>query len=656
HQFQSSADKGCEDASYGNTCRVSDRNFDIRAMKSSELSGFFLLGDDDSKESMKNYLVVAISQSGTTTDTNRTVDMLRSRGARTLAIVNRRDSDLTFKAEGVLYTSSGRDIEMSVASTKAFYSQLTAGAILGLHIASMTGTISARRLTDEINELSRLPEKMNKVLDMKEKIKKSAFRLAISRNYWATVGSGSNKTSADEIRIKLSELCYKTISSDFVEDKKHIDLSSEPLIIICAAGTRESVLKDIIKDTAIFHAHKAAPVVITNEGEDRFDNYAEDVFRVPAVNEHLAPVLNTLVGHLWGYYAALSINEGSEFIYNRQNDIKELVSEYKNMGRDAYEVILEKHFREKVASFYKDFSKRRREKRFPAAMGIDNAANITLLLKYLAGRLPVADFEIDFARKGTPANMLDEFFKNMSEAINTMARPVDAIKHQAKTVTVGTSRISDKVERFDFTEKFEGPLFDELAANGLAISQITNKNVVVIKNLQEVISVVKGALLYKISGLNLLGEPTSETRIDVVKKTGIIESEVSRVETEHQLKGTKNIIVREGNVYIGKGRKDGRSILVIPVLSASPNSSVIEYLLSIHVGFKESTQVSLLNKIKALGGKYTRIKDIILETDVVKWDDTLLDLVDIDTLFGDSGEKIAEAIISKKEELSANRT
>lgn len=624
------------------------QNFEIRAMKSSELSGFFIIGDDEAKESMKNHLVVAISQSGTTTDTNRTVDMVRSRGARTLAIVNRRDSDLTFKTEGVLYTSSGRDIEMSVASTKAFYSQLTAGALLGLHIASITGSISSETLADEINELNSLPEKMQKVLNMKEKIKKSAFRLAISRNYWATVGSGSNKTSADEIRIKLSELCYKTISSDFVEDKKHIDLSSEPLIIICAAGTRESVLKDIIKDTAIFHAHKAAPIVITNEGEDRFDGYAEDVFRVPETKEHFAPILNTLVGHLWGYYAALSINEGSQFFYNCQSDIKELISEYKSMGRDVYEVILEKNFREKMASFYNDFSRRRREKRFPAAMGIDNASNITLLLKYLSGRLPVADFEIDFARKGTPANMLDEFFKNMAEAINTMARPVDAIKHQAKTVTVGTSRIADKADTFDFTEKFEGTLFDELAANGLLISQITNKNVVVIKNLQEVVASVKGALLYKISGLNLLGEPTPDTRIDVVNKTGIIASEVSRVETEHQLKGTKNIIVREGNVYIGKGRKDGRSILVIPVLSASQTSSVIEYLLSIHVGFKNSDQVSLLNKIKALGGKYTRIKDIILETDTIKWDDTLLDLVEIETLFGDSGEKVAEAIISRK--------
>jgi glucosamine--fructose-6-phosphate aminotransferase (isomerizing) len=79
---------------------------------------------------MSDTLVIAISQSGTTTDTNRTVDMVKARGAHTLAIVNRRDSDITFKVDGVVYTSSGRDIEMSVASTKAFYSQIIAGALL----------------------------------------------------------------------------------------------------------------------------------------------------------------------------------------------------------------------------------------------------------------------------------------------------------------------------------------------------------------------------------------------------------------------------------------------------------------------------------------------------------------------------------------------
>ena len=88
---------------------------------------------------MADALVVAISQSGTTTDTNRVGGHGRQRGARTLAIVNRRDSDLTFKVDGVMYTSSGRDIEMSVASTKAFYAQIIAGALLGLHFAQLKG-------------------------------------------------------------------------------------------------------------------------------------------------------------------------------------------------------------------------------------------------------------------------------------------------------------------------------------------------------------------------------------------------------------------------------------------------------------------------------------------------------------------------------------
>ncbi|MCG8686356.1 MAG: glutamine--fructose-6-phosphate aminotransferase, partial [Desulfobacterales bacterium] len=523
--------------------------------------------------------------------------------------------------------------------TKAFYSQITAGAVLGLHLAALLKARSEEYINNQILTLNELPEKMKAILEMKEEIKSCADRLAVTKNYWATVGSGANKTSADEIRIKLSELCYKTISSDFVEDKKHIDLSSEPLIIVCAAGTRESVLGDIIKDTAIFHAHKACPIVITTEGEDRFDLYAKAVFKIPEIQEHFAPILNTLVGHIWGYYAALAMNQSSKFMYDARHKIQEFIDDFKGLGHDDYEVLLENKFREKIAEFYNQFSEKRRQGGFPAAIGLDTIANITLLLKYLSGRLPVSDFEIDFGIKGTPPNMFATFFDNMGQAINTMARPVDAIKHQAKTVTVGTSRIS---------ETFEGPVFDLLSEHDLQIAQLTNKNVLVIKNLQEIISTVKGALLYRITGLNLLGEVTGDTRIEVLKKTGALKNETSRVETDHRLKGTKNIIVREGNVYIGKGRKDNKSILVIPILSASPSSpNIIEFILSLNIGFKSSEEVTLLKKIKALGGKYTRLKDWILESESVSWDDKYLNLVDIETLFGSSAEKAVEAIIEK---------
>jgi glutamine---fructose-6-phosphate transaminase (isomerizing) len=97
---------------------LTDGELQIDAMTATELSGFAMYAD------MSDMLIVAVSQSGTTTDTNRTVDLVASRGASVLAIVNRRGSELAKKAHGVYYTSDGRDIEMSVASTKAFMHKL----------------------------------------------------------------------------------------------------------------------------------------------------------------------------------------------------------------------------------------------------------------------------------------------------------------------------------------------------------------------------------------------------------------------------------------------------------------------------------------------------------------------------------------------------
>jgi glucosamine--fructose-6-phosphate aminotransferase (isomerizing) len=608
--------------------------YPVNALKASEFSGFQLNEHDDAA-SMADALVIAISQSGTTTDTNRTVDMVKERGAHTLAIVNRRDSDLTFKVDGVMYTSSGRDIEMSVASTKAFYSQIAAGALLGLYIADLKKRRNADFVTEEIKQLIELPHHMRKILAASDVIKESAVKLAVTKTYWAAVGSGPNKASADEIRIKLSELCYKTISSDFVEDKKHIDLSSEPLIIVCAAGTRSTVIGDIIKDTAIFKAHKATPIVIVDEGEDRFAPYADTVFHVPRVREHLAPILNTLVGHIWGYHAALAINEGSRFLFGFQDEIKNTIEEYRAGGLDVYEIILEHAFREKIAEFYNEFRKKRAAGKFPITIGPNVASDLTLLLKYLSGRLPVSDFDLDFNRKGTAVNMLNTLFSCLAEAISTMARPVDAIKHQAKTVTVGTSRTIDRVE---------GILFDALYRESFAISQLTNLNIIVLKNLQAVIERIQGSTLYRIEGLSVLGEPVEDTTIKVIKKQGDIATVPSRVETDSRLKGTKRIIVRQGNAYIGKGRKDERSILIIPILTAADGSpNRIEYLLLLHVSFKANVALDI--KKKALGGKYEHIKNIVQENSIA-WQDRFLELLEIEELFGRSAEKIGEYIVS----------
>ncbi len=607
----------------------------IGALKASELSGFFINGNDG-KHSLADMLVVAISQSGTTADTNRTVDMVKEHGAHTLAIVNRRDSDLTFKTDGVIYTSSGRDIEMSVASTKAFYTQIVAGALLGLFMAHTMEKRTIKEISDEIDHLTTLPSAMRQIMRHKDEIAVSAHKLANTKTYWAVVGSGPNKAAADEIRIKLSELCYKTISSDYVEDKKHIDLSSEPLIIVCAAGTRPAVHADLVKDTAIFSAHKAATIVITDEGDDAFGPYANYVHAIPRVPEHLAPIVNTMVGHLWGYYAAQTIHNSSRFLFDFRESLKKMLDDYASQGFDVYEVVLEQLFREKMAAFYRQF----RQHVFPSILGISLTADLTLLLKYLTGRLPVADFEMDFSLRGTAVNMLDTLFDRLNQGINLLTRPIDAIKHQAKTVTVGTSRL---------VERNIGILFDALASHHIDAARLINRNVLVLRHLQKVVDGIRGTILYRIENLDLLGAPTPETTIIVEQKSGVLKPIPSRVESNTQLKGTKEIIVREGNIYIGKGRKDDRSILVIPILSEVPRATnKIDHLLLLNISFKE--RVAIKDKITALGGKFERIRNIVQENSL-QWQDRSLELFALDDLFGISAEKIAEKIVAANREI-----
>ncbi|HEX6658180.1 MAG TPA: SIS domain-containing protein, partial [Ilumatobacter sp.] len=168
---------------------LSDGELDVDAVLATELSGFQLRLD------MSDTLAIAVSQSGTTTDTNRTVDLLRARGAAVIAVVNRRGSDLVDKADGVLFTSDGRDIEMSVASTKAFYAQVAAGALLALGIAAAVGVLSAEREHELLTAL-------RAVLGRRDTIADAARRYAPAKRYWAVVGSGANKVAAEEVRIK----------------------------------------------------------------------------------------------------------------------------------------------------------------------------------------------------------------------------------------------------------------------------------------------------------------------------------------------------------------------------------------------------------------------------------------------------------------------
>jgi len=596
----------------------------VQAIKATDLSGFFL------EEDMSHCLVIAITQSGTTTDTNRAVSMARERGACLIAIVNRRQSDITTKVDGVFYTSDGRDIEMSVASTKAFYAQITAGYILSLFMSRLLGTLSQEDIYREIKQLERAPDLMRRLFDSRDAIRDSAGKLACTKKFWAIVGSGANKVASDEIRIKLSELCYRTISTDVIEDKKHIDLSAEPLILVCAAGSPKVVQEDIVKDVAIFHAHASSVVVIADEGETRFNGIAHSIIHVPASAFPVSVILNTLAGHLWGYYAACSLDEQALAFKSFRASLSELMRSQDSRKFSVYESISDPDLHRLVDGFSAEFHGWCSSRRL-ASMHVETATDITLMLKYAVGKLPVEDFWAE-SDKRAGISPLDELDACLARAIDELARPVDAIRHQAKTVTVGTSR---KVEAP------QGAIFDLIEEMAFTVANIPAKDGLVLKRLQDAISSIRGSTLYAVKGLDAQGQPGEQTTIRVLKKTGIAGEMKSRFDRTGPLKGTKNTIVRTGDVYAGQGKSDSAPIIIVPLLSAS---RAVEHLLLLHVEYL--AEIDIDHKKEILGEKYTDIRNLIDEYNFV-WDERYIAELPIAVLIGEDVETIKNLIFER---------
>jgi glucosamine--fructose-6-phosphate aminotransferase (isomerizing) len=560
----------------------------VRALPATELSGFKL--DDD----MTDTLVVAISQSGTTTDTNRTVDLVRARGASVVAIVNRRNSDLTDKSDGVLYTSDGRDVEMSVASTKAFYAQIAAGILLALGLAKEAGFGDASREHDLLAALRNLPNAMEEVLARREQVA-AAARLAPSRRYWAVVGNGHNRIAAAEIRIKLSELCYKSIACDATEDKKHIDLSSEPLIFVCAAGLAGANADDVAKEVAIYRAHKAAPIVVATDGEDRF-GAALAVIEVPYAHPDVAFVLSTMAGHIFGYEAALAIDGQALLFREARAAIESLVG----LEDDPDEYL--RRLRELIQPAATRFFDTLRSGELNGHMEASTAERVGSLLRYTAGIVPLEAYQVEYGKVGTPAVLIEDLAGALTTAVEELTRPIDAIKHQAKTVTVGISRSEDAL--------FRSPLVAEVLAAGAGRDRLSYKTLRTLGNLGPAVEQVTGYTRYRIDG---------ET-ISVIDKGGVALEIPSRTVENRELRGTKHRAVFEREVTAARGRNDGRTVILVP----ETKDNEVTGITLLHVRFADTLSADVMRQV--LSGyrhRYTALVDAVTETEP-RFDDSRL--------------------------------
>ena len=559
----------------------------IEALTATELSGFAMESD------MSDMLVIAVSQSGTTTDTNRTVDLVVTRGAAVLAIVNRRGSDLATKAHGVYYTSDGRDVEMSVASTKAFYAQVAAGAVLSCAIADAVGGIDAERMHRILSSLREMPEAMESVITTRAEIGRIAAHHAPSRRYWAVVGSGPNTVAANEVRIKLSELCYKSIACDITEDKKHIDLSCEPMILVCAAGLSEGTATDVAKEVAIFRAHKAVPIVIASAGESRFDAAAA-VIAVPPADPALAFVLSSMAGHLFGYEAALAIDA----LARPLRRLREVIENIVGRGGDEDDA-LERVERE-IAAVVPQFFAALHTGQYDGNLEASTAVRVTSLLRTLIAPNPLQEYQRETGRVSTPSVLLDDVVAALTRAIDELTRPIDAIKHQAKTVTVGISRSEEGL--------LDRPLVRAVLDAGVARDHLSYATLKVLAALDAAVESVAGFTRYRIEG-----EPSSTTaRISIIERGGLARDLPSRVDANPTLVGTKRRVAAEQEVLVARGRKDGRTVILVPEVKGSETVGVT----LMHVVFRDRVAAGAARQIlQGYDRRYDRLVDWVTETE-----------------------------------------
>ena len=572
---------------------------EVEAVLATELSGFRLRPD------MSDTLIVALSQSGTTTDTNRTVDIVRNRGANVIAIVNRRGSDLTDRADGVLYTSDGRDVEMSVASTKAFYSQIAAGLLLSIAI---TDELLGDEMVDDraalLKGITELPAAMETVLDRRDIIGEAARQFAPSRRYWAMVGNGPNRIAAQEVRVKLSELCYKSIAADSTEDKKHIDLSSEPLIFVCAAGLSGSTADDVAKEVAIFRAHKAAPIVVADEDQSRFSS-ALAVLPVPAVDPRLGFILSTMAGHLFGYEAALAIDAQARPMREARSAIEQAAAHPQMSGEEAL-VSVESTLERTAASFFDLL----RTGELNGHMEASTASKIASLLRFALGSSPLEAYQIEYGKVGTPAVVLDDLAAALTIGIEELTRPIDAIKHQAKTVTVGISRSDETL--------LDAALSRAVLDAGAPRDRLSYASLRTLADLDPAIDDVLGHTRYRIEGMDADGD--GDATAVVVDRGGISRNIASRTDRNPTLKGTKHQVALERRVFVARGRSDDRTVVIVPEVKDNITTGLT--LLQVKLADQLSPGAAR-GVLQGYRHRYSAVRDAVMETEPTFCEDLL---------------------------------
>ncbi len=240
-------------------------------------------------------LVVTISQSGETADTLMAIRHAREQGARVIAICNTNGATIPRESDAVIYTHAGPEI--GVASTKGFTTQLIACYLLGLYLAQVRGMKYGDEIAALLQELERMPERMQDMLDAQQQILDLAEELKQEKSF-LYLGRHVGYPMALEGALKLKEIAYLHAEGFAAGELKHgpIALVSEglPMFIVVPPKGRDQLRDKVVSNISEVRARGARTIVLA-EGCDDEARAAADVFiELPHVSTLLQPLVAIL--------------------------------------------------------------------------------------------------------------------------------------------------------------------------------------------------------------------------------------------------------------------------------------------------------------------------------------------------------------------------
>jgi glutamine---fructose-6-phosphate transaminase (isomerizing) len=250
----------------------------------------------------ENTLFIAISQSGETLDTLAALREAKRKGARVLSVVNVVGSSVARESDDVFYTWAGP--EVSVASTKAYTTQLMCMYLLALYMGTTKGTLAQSEYDRVMNELIAIPDKLRQLLTQEPEIEKLADRFYMREQVFF-IGRGPDAAVSYEGSLKLKEISYINSFAIAAGELKHGTIALiEKGSLVFALATQDRLFEKMLSNIEEIKARGAYVVGVTKAGNTEIEKKCDEWIYIPACIDECTPMLTVVPLQLFAYYVA----------------------------------------------------------------------------------------------------------------------------------------------------------------------------------------------------------------------------------------------------------------------------------------------------------------------------------------------------------------